>query len=103
MSLELDNEGFLASYKDWSPATAPLLAESEGIVLTDEHWEIIQLVRDYYEKFHVSPTSRVLGKIVARDLGADKGKSIYLMKLFSAKSAKLVAKIAGLPKPNNCD
>ena len=103
MTLSLDKEGFLTSYRDWQPEIAPELAATEDIELTDAHWEIIYLVRDYYQRFNVSPTTRVLVKIVGEQLGSEKGKSIYLMKLFSAKSAKLVAKIAGLPKPNNCD
>jgi len=35
-------------------------------------------------------------------LGADKGRSIYLMSLFPGSPAKLGSKIAGLPKPDNC-
>ena len=101
--MEVDKEGFLNNYQDWTPQVAPELAAAEGIHLTDAHWEIIDLVRSYYQTYHVSPTTRVLAKIVKDQLGSEKGKSIYLMGLFSAKSAKLVAKIAGLPKPNNCD
>ncbi len=103
MSVALDKEGFLRSYLDWQPELAPGLAASEDIELTDAHWEVIHLVRDYYHRYHVSPTTRVLVKLVADRLGSDKGKSVYLMSLFSAKAAKLVAKISGLPKPNNCD
>ncbi len=103
MTPALDKEGFLQDFRDWQPEIAPVLAATESIELSEAHWEIIRLVRDYYERFHVSPTSRVLVKLVADKLGAEKGKSIYLMKLFTPKSAKLVAKISGLPKPNNCD
>ena len=103
MSDEFDQEGFLRSYQDWRPEIAPELAAKEEIELTEAHWEIIYLVRDYYHRYHVSPTTRVLSKLAREQLGSDKGKSIYLMSLFSAKAAKLVAKIAGLPKPNNCD
>ncbi|MCZ6459336.1 MAG: TusE/DsrC/DsvC family sulfur relay protein, partial [Gammaproteobacteria bacterium] len=35
-------------------------------------------------------------------LGAEKGTSIYLLKLFPGSPAKLLAKIAGLPRPTNC-
>jgi tRNA 2-thiouridine synthesizing protein E len=103
VSVPLDKEGFLQNYLDWQPELAPDLAAAEGIELSDAHWEVIYLVRDYYQQYHISPTSRVLAKVVGDKLGADKGKSIYLMQLFTSKSAKLVAKIAGLPKPNNCD
>ncbi len=98
-----DKEGFLSDYKDWSKELAPELAAAEGISLTEQHWEVINLVRSFYQKFHLSPTTRVLVKIVGEQLGSEKGRSIYLMRLFTSKPAKLVAKISGLPKPTNCD
>ncbi len=99
----VDKEGFLVSLGDWSPEVADQLASAEGIELTDEHWRIISLVRDYYDRYHLSPATRVLVNLVGRELGPEYGRSIYLMKLFSGKPAKLVSKIAGLPKPSNCD
>lgn len=103
MTVALDKEGFLQDFRDWQPELAPEIAATEGIELIEAHWEVIHLVRDYYQRFHISPTSRVLVKLVGEQLGEEKGRSIYLMQLFTAKSAKLVAKIAGLPKPANCD
>lgn len=101
--LDLDKEGFLRNLSDWNDAVAAELARAEGIELTDDHREIIRLVRDYYHRYRISPATRVLVKITGEKLGPEKGRSIYLMKLFSGRPAKLVSKIAGLPKPANCD
>lgn len=103
MKLNLDKEGFLRDLSDWSPDVAQVLAKNEEIVLSDEHWQIIDLVRDYYHQYQISPATRVLVKTMKKKLGEEKGNSIYLMKLFTGKPAKLVSKIAGLPKPQNCD
>lgn len=103
MTISTDSEGFLTDYLDWTEDTAPRLAELEGILLGNNHWEVIWLVREYYTRFHVSPTTRVLGKIVADQLGKEKGKSIYLMQLFTGKPAKIISKVSGLPKPSGCD
>jgi tRNA 2-thiouridine synthesizing protein E len=103
MKLNLDKEGFLRDLSDWNPDVAELLAKNEEITLSGSHWQIIDLVRDYYQQYQISPVTRVLVKITRIKLGEDKGNSIYLMKLFSGKPAKLVSKIAGLPKPANCD
>lgn len=103
MMPDVDKEGFLRHLADWSPEVAGKLANDEGIELTNEHWHIIHVVRDYYDAYHISPATRVLVKLVREQLGDDKGESIYLMQLFSGKPAKLVSKIAGLPKPANCD
>ncbi len=103
MKLNLDKEGFLRDLSDWNPDVAQVLAKNEEITLSDSHWQIINLVRDYYQRYQISPATRVLVKITREKLGKDKGNSIYLMQLFTGKPAKLVSKIAGLPKPANCD
>ncbi len=103
MRLDCDKEGFLRDLADWTPTAAEQLAAAEDILLTESHWEIITLIRHYYGQFNISPPTRVLVKVVAEQLGPEKGRSIYIMQLFGGKPAKLVAKIAGLPKPTNCD
>ncbi len=97
-----DREGFLRRLEDWSPEVARQIAASEQIVLTDAHWEVLELLRQYYREFDSSPAMRPLVKYCALKLGADKGKSIYLLSLFPGSPAKLGSKIAGLPKPDNC-
>lgn len=100
--IEYDEEGYLRNLADWDKSVAEVLAQEEEITLTSEHWEIIELIRDFYQQFEHSPAMRPLVKAVKLKLGADKGKSIYLMKLFPGSPAKVIAKIAGLPKPDNC-
>lgn len=101
-SLDVDKEGFLRRLEDWSPAVAEQLALAEAIELKDEHWQVINLAREFYDAYHISPAARVLVKLTREKLGGDKD-SIYLMQLFSGRPARLVSKIAGLPKPTNCD
>ena len=103
VSVAVDKEGFLVSLEDWSRDVALEIAEADAIELTDEHWRIIDIVRRYYDEFHISPPARVIVKLLERELGPDQGKSIYLMKLFTGRPARMVTKIAGLPKPTNCD
>lgn len=97
-----DRDGFLRDRSQWSPALAEAMATREGITLTEAHWEVIHLVRTYYQRFDSSPNMRPLVKFCALQLGPDKGKSIYLLSLFPGSPARLASKIAGLPKPDNC-
>lgn len=97
-----DKEGFLRDYSCWTPTIADEIAEREGLILSTAHWEIIYLLRDYYQRFEASPANRALVKFVGLQLGHDKGRSIYLLTLFPGSPAKLGSKIAGLPKPDNC-
>ena len=99
---ETDKDGFLANLDDWNNAVADELAASEGISLTEAHWEVLNALRSFYQEFDVSPAMRPLSKYLKLHLGADKASSIYLLQLFPGSPAKIAAKIAGLPRPENC-
>ncbi|MGQ8915833.1 TusE/DsrC/DsvC family sulfur relay protein [Pseudomonas lundensis] len=101
-SIELDKDGYLADLNDWSPEVATALAMQNDIELTPDHWEILQLLRNFYDEFQLSPATRPLIKYTALKLGAEKGNSLHLNRLFNGTPAKLAAKLAGLPKPTNC-
>ena len=98
----IDREGFLKDLSEWNAEVADALAQQEGINLGPPHWEILNLLRVFYPRHQLSPASRALVSLVRRELGADKGTSIYMMKLFQGSPAKMANKIAGLPKPDNC-
>lgn len=100
--LETDKEGYLTNLNEWTRDVAEHIATQEGISLTDQHWEIIHLIRQFYAEFELSPAMRPLVKYTQQHLGPDKGKSIYLLTLFPGSPPKLAAKIAGLPRPTNC-
>ncbi len=97
-----DSEGFLRELEQWTPDVARQIAAAEQLELSDAHWELIDLLRQYYREFDSSPAMRPLVKYCRLKLGADKGRSIYLMTLFPGSPAKIGSKIAGLPKPDNC-
>lgn len=100
--LAFDKEGYLLHLEDWSEQIALQLAEQESLELTAEHWEIIWLLRKFYQEFQLAPATRPLVKYTAQVLGSDKGNSQHLNRLFKGTPAKLAAKLAGLPKPTNC-
>lgn len=98
----VDQDGFLLDLNDWSEPVAEALAEAEGLCLETEHWEILHLLRGFYQEYQLSPATRPLIKYTALKLGPEKGNSMHLNRLFKGTPAKLAAKLAGLPKPSNC-
>ena len=86
----------------WSTDKAYRLANGEGISIDDDHLEILLLAREFFSDYGFSPSMRPLCKVVTASLGSEKGRSIYLNKLFPGSPAKQVANLAGLPKPKNC-
>lgn len=102
MPLDVDKEGFLRNLDDWDQSVAEQLAQREAIQLSEQHWEIIYLLRAFYQEFGLSPAMRPFSKYIKQHLDTEKSSSLYLLTLFPGSPAKLASKIAGLPKPDNC-
>ncbi|QGU33162.1 TusE/DsrC/DsvC family sulfur relay protein [Thermochromatium tepidum] len=100
--LPVDEEGYLVNLNDWEPEVARVMAKQDNLELTDEHWDIINFLREYYEEYQIAPAVRVLTKAVGKKLGKDKGNSKYLYGLFPYGPAKQACRFAGLPKPTGC-
>ena len=101
-TIEADEEGYIVEIGLWSPELAALIAEDENIEMGDDHWEVINFLRNYYEEYQIAPAVRVLTKAIKKTLGPEKGNSKYLYELFPYGPAKQACKIAGLPKPTGC-
>jgi tRNA 2-thiouridine synthesizing protein E len=100
--LTLDEDGYLTDWSVWTKEAADAFAAQDGIELTDEHWEIINFLRSYFEEYQIAPAIRVLVKEVKAKFGAEKGNLKYVYRLFPAGPAKQACKYAGLPKPTGC-
>lgn len=91
----LNDEGFLVNSDDWTPELAEKLAESVGVTLTDDHWKALDFARADFTAQGTSPG--------LRRIAANAGVSMKdLYKLFPKGPGKLVARIAGVPKPKSC-
>jgi TusE/DsrC/DsvC family sulfur relay protein len=95
--IEISEEGFMVHPEDWDKETAVVLAkEEEGIeVLTQDHWAVINCIRNYYLENNLAPMVRKICKETGFQL-----KHIY--ELFPSGPAKGACKVAGLPKPDGC-
>ena len=99
---ETDEEGYLVNLSEWDEEAAKYLAVEEKVDLTDQHWEVINFLREYYNDYQIATAVRVLTKAIGKKLGPEKGNSKYLYELFPYGPAKQACKIAGLPKPTGC-
>jgi tRNA 2-thiouridine synthesizing protein E len=95
-TIEVDEDGFITDPNLWSEDVAKGFAADEGITeLNENHWKVINYLRDYYLKFGIAPMIRKLCKDTGFQL-----KAIY--DLFPSGPAKGACKLAGLPKPTGC-
>ncbi len=96
VSIEVDEDGFMVNPDEWNEEVAKALATTEGVdELTDEHWKLVNYLREYYLQFGVAPMIRKLCKETGFNL-----KKVY--ELFPSGPAKGACKVAGLPKPTGC-
>jgi tRNA 2-thiouridine synthesizing protein E len=101
-SINTDTEGFLLDQHQWNQTVAEILARNDNVRLTEDHWTIINILRDFYERYAMAPAQRILIKKAAECWGKEKANSIYLHHLFPEGPIKQASKIAGLPKPLKC-
>lgn len=97
-----DKQGYLKNIEDWNDSLAKHIAEVEGVILTEPHWEVVRFVRTFFLEYKTSPAIRILVKSMREKYGEEKISSRYLYSLFPKGPAKQATKIAGLPKPVKC-
>jgi len=94
--IEVDEDGFIQEPEKWNKEVAEDLAKTErASPLGEEHWKVINFLRDYYEDHKVAPPVRLLVKETGIDL-----RKVY--RLFPGGPANGACKVAGLPKPTGC-
>lgn len=93
---EVDADGFLKNPEIWDEEVAKLLAKTDGTgELTEQHWTVVNYIRDYWKENDMAPMVRKLCKHSGLKL-----REVY--ELFPMGPAKGACKIAGLPKPDGC-
>jgi tRNA 2-thiouridine synthesizing protein E len=61
-SYDIDEEGYLTDWSVWNEGLAGVMAKEDGLDLSDEHWEVIKFLRDYFEKYQIAPMIKILTK-----------------------------------------
>jgi tRNA 2-thiouridine synthesizing protein E len=100
--IETDVEGFMVDRDRWDQQVAEALAVLEGIALTDDHWQVINFLRDYYAEYLISPNVKVMLKHMRLRMGEENVDQKRLYELFPKGPALQGTKIGGLPKPRSC-
>lgn len=77
-----DSEGYLCNREDWSEDFVRALAAHEGLTLSDEHWEVICFLREYFREHGVQAQVRAMIRHFTRRWGAERGSNRYLHDLF---------------------
>lgn len=96
----LNDQGFYVDFNQWQAEQVVKLLRP-GQQLTEEHWQVIHNLRQFYQLFQRSPNMRLLVKSL-QAAHPDIANSIRLMQLFGESPAREACRLSGLPKPKNC-
>ena len=97
-----DESGFLSELGDWTEAKAIKMAKEDGLKLSDEHLEILQYLRKYYDKNGQAYNARNLLNVMEFEFGKWEGKR-RLYQLFPRGPVSQGCKYAGIPLPPECN
>ena len=92
--IEVNDEGYLLNFEEWSKEIAIELAKENGIEMTEKHWEVI----DYLQEKHRNEEALSVRGI--KKSGVINIKEFYA--LFPGGPLKKSTLIAGIPKPKSC-
>ena len=69
-TIETTETGYLAEPTDWTEGLAQFMADEEGLVLTERHWDLIRYLRsEYMDNGGNQPNTRNLVKAMAAQRG----------------------------------
>ncbi|TKJ38442.1 sulfurtransferase TusE [candidate division LCP-89 bacterium B3_LCP] len=89
-------DGYVKEMSNWSRELAKELAARNDIgPLTDDHWKVIEHIKEYYQDYHQGPPILKL----CRDTGFTRK---YICELFPCGYVRGAFRLAGLPRPAGC-
>ena len=93
-NVNLNEEGYLTDFSQWTKEVAEKIAADHKIELTDKHWEVVDYLQDKHKK------EEALSIRGIKKSGVINIKEFY--ELFPGGPLKISTKIAGIPKPKSC-
>lgn len=97
--IAIDMHGFLTEPNDWNKLVALKQADLCGVEMSDDHWLVVNYIREQYEYSSCVPEARHLLKHMKEKLGQERATRKYLYKLFPYGYAIQACRIAGTRVP----
>jgi tRNA 2-thiouridine synthesizing protein E len=101
-ALDFDADGHLVDPAQWSPALAEALAAQDGLELTEEHWWVIDFVRQHHRDYGTPPLMRSVIAAWRKARGNPALGSRDLYRLFAENPVRQACRLGGYPKPDWC-
>jgi TusE/DsrC/DsvC family sulfur relay protein len=93
-----NDDGYMTDPSNWTLEYAKWRADDLGIEMTEQHWDIVALFREFIEDHSITPSSRIAQKEAKKRFSLD-SKGFY--RLFP-NGPKQAAMVSGGIKPSGC-
>lgn len=98
-TIEATATGYLVNQEDWDKTVGEEIAKQEGLTLTQDHWDVIEYLRDqYFNHAGELPNNRHILKAMQEVWPGRKIDNKTLFDLFPGNPSKQAGRIAGLPE-----
>jgi len=99
-NIERDEHGYLLDPQQWGRDVAQIIAGEENVLLEEDHWFLIDFVRDYFAEHGVAPDARFVFKQLAgrKDIDRKLVRKLFF-EMFPYGYVKQTCKIAGMRQP----
>ncbi|MBA4321387.1 MAG: sulfur relay protein DsrC [Odoribacter sp.] len=94
VTVDVTDEGYFTNPSQWTKEIAAEIANEEKIILTDQHFAIMEFLRNRFN------SGDALSIRSINHSGVIDVKTFY--QLFPGAPLKKATKIAGIPKPSSC-
>ena len=91
------SDSFSHAPSNWSPSVAEAVASEDGQELTEDHWQLVRALQEYYDKAE-RPTLRQSTDALEESFHS-KGGMKYLYKIIPGGPVAQGCKLAGLAVP----
>lgn len=98
-NVECTPDNRLVHLEDWNEQVAEKLAEREGITLTKDHWNIINLMREYYDEYRLCPNENVIKEYILEHLSDEQALDTFIYNLFPSGLVHQASRLSGIPLP----
>ena len=97
--LETTDTGYIVNHEEWNQDVARAIAKTEGLDLTQDHWDVIEYLRDaYFNHNGEQPNNRAILKAMQEKWPERQVDNKTIFDLFPGNPSKQAGKIAGLPE-----
>jgi len=93
-----NDSGFMLDFDEWDDEIANALAAADELELAQDHWAVINFIRDFFGEYEVTPSLNAVVKAVGGSISGQECTANTITQLFPQDGYDQACRLAGLPE-----